>query len=247
MYAAKRHDKGRFRLFEADMRENARGRIELEADLRHALERAEMVLHFQPTVRLATGVIVGGEALLRWRHPRRGLLPPGAFIALAEETDLIVPIGRFVLDQSCQYAATWPAAGTGQPPRVSVNLSGRQLQRPQLVDEVGEALRARGLPPERLMLEVTQSLPLLETPAMAVRLRELRALGVWLAMDEIASRSREPRASSQFLELHQDAVDEGQLQAPPAIVKNGHGLVKIAFGSAVLVFGRAQEGRHIGA
>jgi diguanylate cyclase (GGDEF)-like protein/PAS domain S-box-containing protein len=188
MYAAKRHDKGRFRLFETDMRETARGRIELEADLRHALERAEMVLHFQPMVRLATGDIVGGEALLRWRHPRRGLLPPGAFIPLAEETDLIVPIGRWVLDQACRYAAAWPAVSASEgAPRVSVNLSGRQLQRPVLVSEVRDALRAASLSPERLILEVTESMPLLETPTMAARLRELRDLGVSLAIDDFGT------------------------------------------------------------
>jgi diguanylate cyclase (GGDEF)-like protein/PAS domain S-box-containing protein len=188
MYAAKRHDKGRFRLFEPDMRETTRGRIELEADLRHALERAEMVLHFQPMVRLATGAIVGGEALLRWRHPRRGLLPPGAFVPLAEETDLIVPIGRWVLEQACRYAATWPhLSGSEAGPRVSVNISGRQLQHPALVGEVREAMRTARLAPESLILEVTESLPLLETPAMVARLRELRSLGVFLAIDDFGT------------------------------------------------------------
>jgi diguanylate cyclase (GGDEF)-like protein/PAS domain S-box-containing protein len=188
MYAAKRHDKGRFRVFEADMRETTRDRIELEADLRHALERAQMRLHFQPTVRLSTGAIVGGEALLRWQHPKRGLLAPGEFVPLAEETDLIVPIGRWVLDQACRVAAAWPVpSGQESPPRVSVNLSGRQLQRPVLVHEVREALRASGLPPERLILEVTESLPLLETPAMGSRLRELRDLGVFLAIDDFGT------------------------------------------------------------
>jgi diguanylate cyclase (GGDEF)-like protein/PAS domain S-box-containing protein len=188
MYAAKRNDKGRFRLFEADMRETARGRIELEADLRHALERAEMVLYFQPMVRLATGAIVGAEALLRWRHPRRGLLPPGAFIPLAEETDLIVPIGRWVLEQACQLAAAWPhLSGSEAGPRVSVNISGRQLQHPALVSEVREAALTAGLPPERLILEVTESLPLLETPAMVARLRELRIQGVFLAIDDFGT------------------------------------------------------------
>jgi diguanylate cyclase (GGDEF)-like protein/PAS domain S-box-containing protein len=188
MYAAKRQDKGRFRVFEADMRESTRDRIELEADLRHALERAQMLLHFQPTVRLATGAIVGGEALLRWRHPKRGLLAPGEFVPMAEETDLIVPIGRWVLDHACRAAAAWPApSGQEGPPRVSVNLSGRQLQRPVLINEVREALRASDLSPERLILEVTESLPLLETPAMVSRLRELRALGVFLAIDDFGT------------------------------------------------------------
>jgi diguanylate cyclase (GGDEF)-like protein/PAS domain S-box-containing protein len=188
MYAAKRQDKGRFRLFEPDLRESALGRIEMEADLRHALERDELALHFQPVVRLASGVVVGGEALLRWRHPRLGLLAPGVFIALAEETDLIIPIGRFVLDQACRHAASWPATtADGDILRVSVNLSGRQLQRPVLVGEVRDALRAAGLLPQRLVLEVTESLPLLETPAMAARLRELKALGVALAIDDFGT------------------------------------------------------------
>jgi EAL domain-containing protein (putative c-di-GMP-specific phosphodiesterase class I) len=188
MYAAKQRGKDRFVVFEADMRAEALDRIELEAELHHALERGELCLQFQPVVRLHNGFITGGEALLRWRHPRRGLLAPAAFMALAEETDLIVAMGGWVLEEACRQALRWPARrGDGRAFRVSVNLSGRQLQRPSLVAETRDVLRRTGLQPERLVLEVTENLPLLETPSMTARLRELKALGVSLAIDDFGT------------------------------------------------------------
>jgi len=188
MYAAKQRGKDRVVVFEADMRAEALDRIELEADLHRALERSELAIQFQPVVRLQNGFITGGEALLRWRHPRRGLLAPAAFMALAEDTDLIVAMGGWVLEEACRQALRWPARrGDGRAFRVSVNLSGRQLQRPSLVEETRDVLRRTGLPPERLVLEVTENLPLLETPSMTARLRELKALGVSLAIDDFGT------------------------------------------------------------
>jgi len=188
MYAAKQRGKDRFVAFEADMRAEALDRVELEADLHHALERNELRVHFQPVVRLQNGFITGAEALLRWQHPRRGWLAPGAFLALAEDTDLIVAMGTWVLEEACRQAQRWPARrADGRAFRVSVNLSGRQLRRPSLVQETREVLERTGLAPERLILEVTENMPLLETPAMASRLRDLKALGVSLAIDDFGT------------------------------------------------------------
>jgi diguanylate cyclase (GGDEF)-like protein/PAS domain S-box-containing protein len=188
MYAAKQRGKDRFVAFEAHMRAEALDRVELEADLHHALERDELKVHFQPVVRLQNGFITGAEALVRWRHPRRGLLAPGAFLALAEDTDLIVAMGAWVLEEACRQAQKWPERRSdGRAFRVSVNLSGRQLQRPSLVEDTREALRRTGLPPERLVLEITENMPLLETPSMAARLRDLKALGVSLAIDDFGT------------------------------------------------------------
>jgi Amt family ammonium transporter len=188
MYAAKRRGRDRFVVFESGMRAEALDRIELEADLRHALERGELAVQLQPVVRLQSGLITGGEALLRWRHPRRGLLAPAAFMDLAEDSDLIVVIGRWVLEEACRQALRWPSRrDDGRDVGVSVNVSGRQLQRPGLVAETREVLRRTGLAPERLVLEVTENQPLLETPSMIARLGEIRGLGVSLAIDDFGT------------------------------------------------------------
>jgi len=188
MYRAKGQGKGRFEIYEAGMHAAVVERLALKADLRRAIEADEFEPHYQPIVDLASGTTVGVEALVRWRHPERGLLGPPAFIDLAEETSLIVPIGRRVLQQACADAAAWRGRlGSGAPGTVSVNLSVRQLQHPTVVEDVAEALRRSGLPAEALTLEITESTLLDDVDAAAARLTELKALGVGVALDDFGT------------------------------------------------------------
>jgi diguanylate cyclase (GGDEF)-like protein/PAS domain S-box-containing protein len=187
MYRAKSAGRARFEVFDAAMREEVTEFMRTENDLRRALEREELRVHYQPIVDLKTGAVVAMEALLRWEHPERGLLPPEEFMAVAEETGLIVPIGQWVLRRACQNAATWRANGGAARPSVCVNLSARQLASPELPANVREALAAASLSPDRLVLEVTES-SLLDTAGGAVpRMEELKALGVRVHLDDFGT------------------------------------------------------------
>ena len=188
LYAAKSRGKSGFEIFATEMRAAVVNKLELKADLRRALEREEFVVYYQPCIRLADFAIVGAEALIRWRHRDRGLVGPGEFIPIAEETGLIVPIGRWVLAQACEAAARWaaryPEAG---PQTVRANLSARQLQDPGLVEDVAEILAANGLSAELLGLEITES-SLVEDPELVERrLGALRTLGIRLAIDDFGT------------------------------------------------------------
>ena len=188
MYIAKSQGKGCVRVFEASMHDALVERLELETELEQAVERAQLVLHYQPIVQLDTGGIVGFEALVRWQHPERGLLAPAAFIPLAEETGQVLPIDRWVLLQACTQARQWQLDGlTGDDFEVSVNLSTRQLEDDQVVDMVALALEVSGLAPACLVLEVTESFVLRDEVAGARRLRALRELGVRLAIDDFGT------------------------------------------------------------
>jgi diguanylate cyclase (GGDEF)-like protein len=188
MYRAKAEGNGRYAVFEPSMRAEVLERLELEADLRRAEERGELEVHFQPLVELDGGALAGFEALIRWRHPERGLVPPLAFIPLAEESELISSIGRWVLGEACRRAADWDRRYPARRPRsVSVNLSGRQLEQPDLVDQVAEALFATGLPPGRLILEITETVLMHDTEATIARLAALKNLGVRLAVDDFGT------------------------------------------------------------
>jgi diguanylate cyclase (GGDEF)-like protein/PAS domain S-box-containing protein len=188
MYIAKRDGKGSYRLFEPEMHAGVLARLELRADLQRALESGQFELHYQPIIRLADGNVAGMEALLRWHHPERGLVLPGDFIPFAEETGLIVPIGRWVLREACQQAVAVQALWTdGAPLYICVNLSVRQLQHSDVISDVRDALEESGLDPGLLMLEITESM-LIEDPEIAVvKLQELRALGLRIAMDDFGT------------------------------------------------------------
>ncbi|MCU1358332.1 MAG: Diguanylate kinase [Acidimicrobiales bacterium] len=186
MYQAKRAGKGRLEVFEAGMHESALERLELKEDLRRAIAEHQLENHYQPIVDLATGRILGAEALLRWNHPARGRLFPIDFIALAEETGLIVEIGRQVLRDACHDAVTWPVVD-GRAPGVSVNLSPRQLQREDIVADVAEALHRSGLEPGRLTLEITESVLIDDPTTAAATLQALKALGVLIALDDFGT------------------------------------------------------------
>jgi diguanylate cyclase (GGDEF)-like protein/PAS domain S-box-containing protein len=187
MYIAKRDGKGGYRLFEPEMHAGVLARLELRADLQRALENGQFELYYQPIVRLADGHVVGMEALLRWRHPERGLVVPGEFIPFAEETGLIVPIGRWVLREACRQAqelqGMWPDGSL----YMCVNLSVKQLQHSDVISDVQDALGESGLEPRLLTLEITESM-LIDDPDIAVvKLNELRALGPRIAMDDFGT------------------------------------------------------------
>ncbi len=161
-------------------------RLTLETGLRRALEREELVVHYQPRVEIATGKLVGLEALVRWRHPDQGLVAPGQFIALAEETGLIVPIGNWVLKQACTQTRAWQEAGLN-PLRVSVNISSVQFRQPDLFEVVARTLSETGLEPRFLELELTESLLMQNPEDVVVLLERLSAHGVYLSIDDFGT------------------------------------------------------------
>jgi diguanylate cyclase (GGDEF)-like protein len=187
MYSAKAHGKSRYEHFAPAMHVRSVGRLDLANQLRQALDRDEFRLMFQPVLRLEGDRFAGAEALLRWQHPTRGLLLPDSFLAMAEETGLIVSIGAWVLDQACRELRRWQDAHTGPLPLgVAVNLSGRQLE-PELVGVVAEALRQHRLEPDSLTLEITEGLITGERSSVHETLRALKALGVWLSIDDFGT------------------------------------------------------------
>ena len=184
MYAAKNRGKGTYEVFQPPMLRSVRDRNDVTAALRGAIERRELVVHYQPIVDLRTWRVGGTEALVRWPRPDRGLVPPDEFIPIAEETGLVVDIDRFVLRESCRQAAAWNAR-LG-PLLLHVNLSAMHLQRDDLADTVASALRDSGLAPDRLTLEITESV-LAQVEVAVVRLQELKRLGVHLAIDDFGT------------------------------------------------------------
>lgn len=182
LYRAKFEGRGTYRLFHSAMDAEMQERRLLELDLRYALQRGEFELLYQPLIDLHTQATAGFEALLRWRHPVRGTVPPGAFIPLAEEIGAIIPIGEWVLRQACLAAASWP-----DDLRVSVNLSPVQFKARDLVGTVRAVLQDSGLAPDRLELEITETVMLEDTAATLATLHELRGLGVRIAMDDFGT------------------------------------------------------------
>jgi diguanylate cyclase (GGDEF)-like protein/PAS domain S-box-containing protein len=186
MYRAKERGKGRYEIFDEAMRADAVARLETESALRRAVERGELRLHYQPEVDLATGAVRGFEALVRWDHPARGLLGPNAFIPLAEETGLIVPIGEWVLREAATEAARW-ATASSEPLTLSVNLSARQLAQQDLVAMVRRAMAETGIDPATLCLEITESAVMESGSATTAQLRALKSLGIRLAIDDFGT------------------------------------------------------------
>ncbi len=188
MYMAKRDSKGSYRVFEPAMHERVVERLELQAELQRALELQQLEVHYQPVVRLDQRDDYGVEALLRWMHPTRGTIPPLHFIPLAEETGLIVPIGRWVLEQACRQGVLLHERFPRPTPlTMSVNLSVKQLQSESIVTDVRDALDASGLPASALVLEITETVMMADTDLAVRRLHELKELGVLLAMDDFGT------------------------------------------------------------
>jgi diguanylate cyclase (GGDEF)-like protein/PAS domain S-box-containing protein len=186
MYHAKALGKSRHQVFDSSMHARARKLLQLEHDLRRAVERREFRVHYQPIVRIEDRRIAGFEALVRWQHPERGLVAPSEFIHLAEETGLVVPLGRAVLEEACGQASSWRAA-SGDELTVSVNLSVKQFSQPDLVEQVDDVLRVSGLPARLLKLEVTESMVMENTDGAIALLRRLKALGVHIAIDDFGT------------------------------------------------------------
>jgi EAL domain-containing protein (putative c-di-GMP-specific phosphodiesterase class I) len=185
LYVAKTTGKDRYVVFESGMQTAAQDRLMLEMDLSEALEREQLYLVYQPTFDLQSERAIGAEALLRWRHPQRGVVYPDQFVPLAEDSGMIVPIGRWVLERACAQAAEWSAAGHAVG--ISVNVSGRQLDRDELIDDVRAALVRSGLAPSALTLEITESRLMRDPAATSSRLIRLKQLGVRVAIDDFGT------------------------------------------------------------
>ena len=186
MYRAKDAGRNSYQMFTPAMNSRALERLSLENDLRHALDRGELVLHYQPQINIATGRVTGVEALLRWNRPGFGLVAPKDFIPIAEETRLIVPIGEWVLREACRQARAWQSAGSPDF-RMAVNLSPRQFQHSDLPQVIASALEFSGLPPGNLELEITESLAMQNTARTITTLQRLREMGVQIAIDDFGT------------------------------------------------------------
>jgi diguanylate cyclase (GGDEF)-like protein len=186
---ARRQDPPGVLCYSQGMREQAVQRLELEADLARAIRQGELVMHYQPEVDLRTNRIIGFEALVRWNHSRRGLLPPAEFIPIAEETGLILPLGQWGLAEACRQMVEWRSTGSEslKKARISVNLSAKQLEQPDLVSHVEQVLTATGLNPASLRLEVTESSLIADTPTAQSNMLALEKLGVGLHMDDFGT------------------------------------------------------------
>jgi diguanylate cyclase (GGDEF)-like protein/PAS domain S-box-containing protein len=186
MYQAKESGRNNLQVFNADLRSRAAARADLEADLGHAIERGEFLLHYQPQVNLRTGAVAGVEALLRWQHPVHGNIPPGRFIPVAEACGLIVPIGEWVLRRACRQSREWQDAGL-PPVRIAVNISAIQLNRPGLLDVLRQSLEAAEIDPACLELELTESASMDDPEKTIPLLHKLRDVGVSLAIDDFGT------------------------------------------------------------
>jgi diguanylate cyclase (GGDEF)-like protein/PAS domain S-box-containing protein len=188
MYRAKERGRARCELFDAEMRAGALRRLEVERELRQALERNELELHYQPLIALRSGEITGLEALVRWRHPERGLLDPGDFVSIAEDSGLIEPIGRWVQENACRQVLEWHELRPDQRPfDVSVNLSARQVTHRDFAASISEILTSSGLDPVHLRLEVTESVLVEESATAIGTLEALSDIGVGLVLDDFGT------------------------------------------------------------
>jgi diguanylate cyclase (GGDEF)-like protein len=233
MYSAKARGKSRVVVFEPAMHEALLARARLSADLEHAISSREFVLQYQPIVELATGRIVSVEALVRWQHPTRGRVGPDDFIRVAEETDAILDIGRWVLSEACRQMQTWRDLASSVPFTVSVNISARELNQPDFVDRVLTTIREAGVDPAEIVLEMTETAMLQDWAATRVKLQDLRNAGVSLSVDDFgtgySSLSYLQRFPVTTLKIARDFVmcdrsDEDRWELASAIIALGRAL-----------------------
>jgi EAL domain-containing protein (putative c-di-GMP-specific phosphodiesterase class I) len=232
MYRAKELGRNRFQFFTADVHERIRRRMELESSLRLALERDEFELHYQPQVCLKQGGIVGAEALLRWRHPEKGMVGPNQFIPFAEETGLIVPIGEWVLRRACMQNKAWQDAGLPPIP-VAVNMSAKQCEQQDVDEVVRRALRDSGLDPKYLELEITESISMANPEQSVPLMARLKETGVALSIDDFGTgfsnlsylkRFPVDRLKIDLSFVREITTDPGSLAISEAIITMSHSL-----------------------
>jgi diguanylate cyclase (GGDEF)-like protein/excisionase family DNA binding protein len=245
----------RYELFDAALRRRMVERLKLEEDLRHALERDELELYYQPLVDLDERRIVAVEGLVRWRHPRTGVVLPGEFVPVAEESGLIVPLGRWVLREACRQLARWTADPAIDLPCLTVNLSGRQLAEASMPDELEAILRQTGVPPERLGLELTESVLMEETSSPTAVLQSLKDLGVQLMLDDFgtghSSLNHVKRFPIEAIKVDREfiagvAEDEGDRHILRAIVSMASAMDVAVIAEGVESSEQARWLRHLG-
>jgi diguanylate cyclase (GGDEF)-like protein len=185
LYRAKERGRGGYEIFDEVMRSRVIEHMQIENDLRRAIQRGELELYYQPVIRLHSGAVVSMEALLRWNHPERGMVGPLSFIPVAEESRLIIPIGRWVIEQACRQVAAWQQLKPDQAPMsVAVNISARQLADPELISHIEGSVRANRIDPSTLWLELTETAVLEDTDFVERSLRQLKGLGLRLVLDD---------------------------------------------------------------
>jgi EAL domain-containing protein (putative c-di-GMP-specific phosphodiesterase class I) len=232
MYTAKAGGKGRVAVFDPTMHAAIVARHALSAELSRSIGRGELIVHYQPIVELASGRTTAVEALVRWRHPTRGIIGPDDFIGLAEENGVILALGRWVLFETCRQAAAWRRQPQLDPEfAVSVNLSPLQVQQPEFIGEIESVLELTGLPPERLILELTETAMFQDTRATIVKLQTLRARGVRIAVDDFGT------GYSSLGYLRQFPVDILKI-ARDFVVPADRGTNEWAFAHAIVALGQ---------
>jgi diguanylate cyclase (GGDEF)-like protein/PAS domain S-box-containing protein len=252
MYQAKARGKARYEVFEASMHAETLARVELETDLRRAVERGEFSLRYQPIVDLRTSAITGVEALVRWEHPRRGTLAPAQFIGLAEETGLIVPIGRWVIREACRQARRWQQRHPREVPlTLSMNVSGNQLAHSSLVESIRSALAEYHLDPSTIVLEITESVLMQQMSVMLTYLEELKTLRVRLAIDDFgtgySSLSYLKRFPIDVLKIGKPFVDDvGDAVTDTAIIGLGSTLRLQTIAEGIEAAGQLHQLRSLG-
>jgi diguanylate cyclase (GGDEF)-like protein len=250
MYRAKENGKARYEMFDQLMHARAVSRLQLESDLRQAVEQKEFAVYYQPIMALKTGRLAGFEALVRWNHPRRGIVSPGDFVPVAEETGLIVPIGQWVLEEACKKVREWQMQSpTHRTLSLSVNLSARQVAQTDLLANIKSALATSKLNPHHLKLEITESVVMENAEAAALMFKQLRSLGVQLSIDDFgtgySSLSYLHRFPLNYLKIDRSFVDRMRTANDNAIVKTISTLAH-NLGMKVIAEGIESEEQHQG-
>ncbi|HEX6728472.1 MAG TPA: bifunctional diguanylate cyclase/phosphodiesterase [Pyrinomonadaceae bacterium] len=248
MYRAKENGKARYEMFDTGMHAKAVSRLQLEHDLRQAIEQKEFCVYYQPIIALQTNRLAGFEALLRWNHPRRGLISPADFVPVAEETGMIVAIGQWVLEEACRKVKEWQTKSPSHRAlSLSVNLSARQVAQPDLIEQIKNALLNSKLNPHHLKLEITESVVMGNTETATMMFKQLRALGVQLSIDDFgtgySSLSYLHRFPLNYLKIDRSFVDRMTTDGDDAIVKTIATLAR-NLGMEVIAEGIETEEQH---